>query len=177
MGKINPCLFKNGSPSKNPTDTPTMIPNRIPRPSTRRQLLLSAGAASLALAVPTLRAQPAAFPSRPVRILVGFTPGGQPDIFSRLIGGKLGEALGQPVVVDNRPGAGGNIGAEIAAKAPADGHTVLIGASGLGVGFIAAANAGSLWQFALAQGLLIGMLGTSAGFAAQALLVAPALSR
>ena len=65
------------------------------------------------------------FPTRPIRIVVGFTPGGQPDIFSRLIGGKLGEALGQPVVVDNRPGAGGAIGTKIVADSNPDGHTLL----------------------------------------------------
>lgn len=65
------------------------------------------------------------FPNRPIRIVVGFTPGGQPDIFSRLIGGKLGEALGQPVVVDNRPGAGGAIGTKIVADSNPDGHTLL----------------------------------------------------
>lgn len=73
-------------------------------------------------------AQPKAgaeFPSRPIRIVVGFTPGGQPDIFSRLISVRLGEALGQTVVVDNRPGAGSAIGTKIVADATPDGHTLL----------------------------------------------------
>jgi tripartite-type tricarboxylate transporter receptor subunit TctC len=65
------------------------------------------------------------FPSRPIRIVVGFTPGGQPDIFSRMIGTKLTESLGQQIVVDNRPGAGGAIGTKIVADANPDGHTVL----------------------------------------------------
>lgn len=65
------------------------------------------------------------FPSRPIRIVVGFTPGGQPDIFSRMIGNKLSEVLGQPIVVDNRPGAGGSIGTKIVADATPDGHTLL----------------------------------------------------
>ncbi|MBX9905901.1 MAG: tripartite tricarboxylate transporter substrate binding protein [Burkholderiales bacterium] len=65
------------------------------------------------------------FPNRPIRIVVGFTPGGQPDIFSRLIAPRLGEALGQTVVVDNRPGAGSAIGTKIVADATPDGHTLL----------------------------------------------------
>ena len=68
---------------------------------------------------------PADFPSRPIRIVVGFTPGGQPDIFSRMIGTKLTESLRQPIVVDNRPGAGGAIGTKIVADASPDGHTLL----------------------------------------------------
>ncbi|OGA56449.1 MAG: hypothetical protein A3F74_26450 [Betaproteobacteria bacterium RIFCSPLOWO2_12_FULL_62_58] len=72
------------------------------------------------------KADPAAgFPSRPIRIVVPFTPGGQPDIFSRMIGQKAGEALGQQIVVDNRPGAGGMIGSRIVAEANPDGHTLL----------------------------------------------------
>lgn len=71
-------------------------------------------------------AQPASpFPVRPIRIVIGFTPGGQPDIFSRLIAVRLGEALGQAVVVDNRPGGGGAIGTKIVADATPDGHTLL----------------------------------------------------
>lgn len=65
------------------------------------------------------------FPSRPIRIVVGFTPGGQPDITARIIAPKLTESLGQQVVVDNRPGAGGTIGTRIAADATPDGHTLL----------------------------------------------------
>src|SRR3970282_1015428 len=70
-------------------------------------------------------AGPAEFPTRPIRIVIGFTPGGQPDIFSRMIGTKLSETLGQPVVVDNRPGAGSAIGTKIVADATPDGHTLL----------------------------------------------------
>ena len=65
-----------------------------------------------------------AFPAKPVRILVGFTPGAGVDIAMRLIAPKMGETLGQQVVIDNRAGAGGNIAAELGAKAPADGYTL-----------------------------------------------------
>ncbi|OGA20491.1 MAG: hypothetical protein A3I02_13470 [Betaproteobacteria bacterium RIFCSPLOWO2_02_FULL_67_26] len=72
------------------------------------------------------KADPAAgFPGRPIRFMVPFTPGGQPDIFSRMIGQKMSEALGQQVVVDNRPGAGGSIGSRIVAESNPDGYTLL----------------------------------------------------
>lgn len=69
----------------------------------------------------------AGYPTRPIRLIVPFTPGGSTDILARSIGQKLTEAWGQPVIVDNVPGAGGSIGADKAAKAPADGYTLLMG--------------------------------------------------
>lgn len=87
---------------------------------------ISTAAALLALAIPgALQAQ--AWPAKPVRIVIGFPPGAGVDIALRLIAPKMAEALGQQVIVDNRPGAGGNIGAEVAARAPADGYTLLGG--------------------------------------------------
>jgi tripartite-type tricarboxylate transporter receptor subunit TctC len=69
----------------------------------------------------------AQYPTKPVRLIVPFPPGGGTDTLARIYGLKLGEALGQQVVIDNRPGGGTNIGAELAAKAPGDGHTALMG--------------------------------------------------
>jgi tripartite-type tricarboxylate transporter receptor subunit TctC len=70
------------------------------------------------------------YPSRPVKVIVPFPPGSTPDIVGRTVSSKLQEAFGQPVVVENRTGAGGNIGTEMVAKAAADGYTLLIGING-----------------------------------------------
>jgi len=70
------------------------------------------------------------FPRRPLRFVVGFLPGGPSDTIARVVGAKLGEGLGQTVIVDNRAGAGGNVSAEIVAHAPPDGHTLLLGTGG-----------------------------------------------
>jgi len=88
-----------------------------------RQVLLA-----LLFASAAALAQP--YPSKPVRLIVPFPPASTPDIVGRTLGSTLQEALGQPFVVENRTGAGGNIGTEAVAKAPADGYTLLIGING-----------------------------------------------
>jgi len=88
------------------------------------------GAVLLGLAIllaPSSDASAQAYPTKPVSLLIAFPPGGPSDVLSRIVGKKLEQILGQPFIMDNRPGAGGNIAAEAAANAPADGHTILMG--------------------------------------------------
>jgi tripartite-type tricarboxylate transporter receptor subunit TctC len=94
---------------------------KLPR---RTFLHLAAGAAALPTASRIARAQ--AYPTRPVRIIIGFAAGGAPDILGRLLGQWLSERLGQPFVIENRTGAGGNIATEAVAQATADGYTLLL---------------------------------------------------
>ena len=91
----------------------------------RRQFLQLAGAAAAAPALPQL-ASALDYPTRPVRWIVGFPPGGGNDIFARLIGQWLSERLGQPFVIENRPGAGSNIATGAVVRAPPDGYTLLL---------------------------------------------------
>jgi len=83
-----------------------------------------AAVAATALLAPAVQA--ADYPTKTVRMVIAFSPGGPSDILSRLIGGKLSERMGQPFVFDNRPGAGGNVAGEIVATSPADGYTLMI---------------------------------------------------
>jgi tripartite-type tricarboxylate transporter receptor subunit TctC len=90
----------------------------------RRRLVAFLGLAAMALCG-VAQAQP--YPHKPIRIVVPFATGGIADTFARAIGAKLGEAWGQPVVIENRTGAGGNIGADLVAKSPPDGYTLVMG--------------------------------------------------
>jgi len=101
------------------------------RSTSRRQLLGTLSALGLSAALPTSVLAQGAWPTaKPVRIVVPFAPGGTTDILARVIAPELSKALGQSFVVDNRAGAGGNIGAEIVAKSPGDGYTLLMGTVG-----------------------------------------------
>jgi tripartite-type tricarboxylate transporter receptor subunit TctC len=93
----------------------------------KQKRMLSAVAAAL---LPTVFAAPVAaqeYPVKPVRFVIAFSPAGPSDILTRIVGSKLAESMGQVFIFDNRPGAGGNLAAEIVAKAPPDGYTLLMG--------------------------------------------------
>lgn len=87
--------------------------------------LLACGLPLLAAAIPFAPALAQDYPNRPVRVVVGYAPGGGTDIFARVIADKLGRVLGQPVIVENKAGANGNIAADQVAKSPADGYSLL----------------------------------------------------
>ncbi|MEP7329330.1 MAG: tripartite tricarboxylate transporter substrate binding protein [Betaproteobacteria bacterium] len=94
--------------------------------SLRRRIVgATLAAVAVALVAPHAAAQPA-WPDKPIKLLVGFPAGGASDVMARLVAEKLGQALGQPVVVDNRPGAAGTLAASLVVKSPADGYTMLL---------------------------------------------------
>ncbi len=103
-------------------------------------LALAAAAALCATAMP--RGHAATFPDRPLRMVVPWSPGGGSDVSGRIVAGKLTESLGQQVIVDNRPGAAGNLGTAIAARAPADGYTILLADTGFSTGISLYGNPG-----------------------------------
>ena len=92
----------------------------------RRRWLRDSFAVMACAAAGTLQAQPA-WPARPIRIIVPFPPGGAVDYYARIVQGPVGEMLGQPIVIESRPGASGMIGADLVAKAAPDGYTLLLG--------------------------------------------------
>jgi tripartite-type tricarboxylate transporter receptor subunit TctC len=97
-------------------------------PISRRALIAALGLAPPAMLLP--RAAFAAYPDRPIRLIVPFAAGGNADIVGRLVGERISSAFGQPVVIDNRGGAGGSIGAEAVARSTPDGYTLLVGSNG-----------------------------------------------
>jgi tripartite-type tricarboxylate transporter receptor subunit TctC len=97
----------------------------MPKPMLRKARIAFAAGALLAWAAPAVPA--ADYPTRPVALVVAFPPGGASDVLARIVGRKLEQILGQPVVIDNRPGAGGNVAAETVAHAAPDGYTLLAG--------------------------------------------------
>jgi tripartite-type tricarboxylate transporter receptor subunit TctC len=91
---------------------------------------LRKGLTAAAIAVALFTTGAAAFPTKPIRIVVAYTPAGTTDILARVVGQRMSEAWGQPVIVDNRPGANGNIGTEVAARAVPDGHSLVMATAG-----------------------------------------------
>jgi tripartite-type tricarboxylate transporter receptor subunit TctC len=124
-----------------------------------------------------------AFPTKPVRVIVAFTPGGVTDIVARTLTAKLAERWGQPVVVENRPGAGGSLAAVAVARAPADGYTLLVHSSGYAVN--AALNANLPYDphkdliavAPLASQAMVLVVNPAAGFRSVAELISAAKSR
>src|SRR5438874_5818826 len=86
-----------------------------------------------AFAMPPGATYAQSYPNRPIRLIVPFAAGGAVDVLARLIGSKLTDALGQPVLVENRPGVGGNLGADAVAKSPPDGYTILQTPNGMAI--------------------------------------------
>ncbi|NCV69797.1 MAG: tripartite tricarboxylate transporter substrate binding protein [Betaproteobacteria bacterium] len=91
----------------------------------RRSLIAAVGASAALSAVPRALSQIANYPNRPIRIVIGFAPGGLTDAYGRLFADQIAAKLGQPCVVENRPGAGGNIAIDSVVRAPTDGYTIL----------------------------------------------------
>ena len=102
----------------------------IVNPESRRRFLAAASAGAAALAAPLVRAQTAKYPSRQIRIVVPFPPGGLTDAYARMYGEQLTQQLGATVLVENKTGAGGVIGIDAVAKAPPDGYTLLVSTTG-----------------------------------------------
>ena len=108
-------------------------------------------------------AQTEAWPTKPIRLVVTFPPGGSSDAAARIVAPRLAEKLGQPVVIDNRPGAGGGVGLDLVAKAPADGYTIVLASAevitgvaalvwisaGLGILGVAFCAIGFFWPMAV----------------------------
>src|SRR6266403_133238 len=96
----------------------------------RRFCLALAALAAAAVTSASAQEDPSKYPTRAIHIIVGFTPGGGNDIIARIVGQKLSESFGQPVIIENKPGGGAIVATEYVAKADPDGYTLLVGASG-----------------------------------------------
>lgn len=114
------------------------VPKR--RDRRRRFIFLVMYAAALVIGTPVAKAQEK-YPSRPIRFVVAFAPGGITDVVARLVGEKLSESLGQPIVIDNRGGAAGALGARLVASSPPDGYTFLITTTAVTIGAAASHSA------------------------------------
>src|SRR2546423_780221 len=126
---VNPMgASMNAKLEKDDSFTTAPEATRLPR---RNFLRLIGGSAAFQAMSPSEGAD--GYPARPVRILVGFPPGGSTDIVARIVGQSLGERMGQPFVIENRPGASGNIAAEAVARSTADGYTLLLVASSMAI--------------------------------------------
>ena len=101
----------------------------VPTTALRRRILLSLCCGTLGFGLPMTSIAQASYPSKPIRLIVAFAPGGGSDFIARLVASKMSEKLGQPVIVENKPGAGGNMGATLALKSPADGYTLFLAAA------------------------------------------------
>ena len=97
----------------------------------KRSLIVAAMLTAVALSSPGVHAQAQAWPTKPVKVVVNFPPGGAADQIARAVSQPLQDALGQPVVVENRGGSGGNLGGDAVAKSPADGYTLLMSSGGM----------------------------------------------
>src|SRR3981081_4214455 len=103
---------------------------KTPRPSLIGKYLGLIAFTAIAVGSASAQEDPSKYPTRPIHIIVGFTAGGGNDIIARIFGQKLSESLGQPVIIDNKPGGGAIVATEYVAKSAPDGYTLLVGASG-----------------------------------------------
>ena len=101
-----------------------------PAAFSRHRRLFAILSFAAAFAAPAAQAQSTTYPTKPIRMVVAFAPGGSTDVLARIVGQKLSESLGTPVIIDNRAGANGTIGSDVVAKSPADGYTIMMGEVG-----------------------------------------------
>src|SRR5256885_16570381 len=99
----------------------------------RRRFCLALVAVAAACQPAFAQEDPTKYPTKPIHIIVGFTAGGGNDIIARIFGQKLSESLGQPVIIENKPGGGAIVATEYVAKSAPDGYTLLVGASGMAI--------------------------------------------